>query len=72
MSEEAGRYRWWVLCLVVLANFLPTGMAWFYIVVMVTNVCQDLQRRARRIFEAVGRDLARRVPVLDRRRRPRR
>jgi nitrate/nitrite transporter NarK len=42
MSEEAPRYRWWVLCLVVLANFFPTGMAWFYIVVMVTNVCQDL------------------------------
>jgi predicted MFS family arabinose efflux permease len=36
------RYRWWVLALVFLANFLPTGMAWFYIVVMVTNVCQDL------------------------------
>lgn len=42
MSDETARYRWWVLCLVVLANFLPTGMAWFYIVVMVTNVCQDL------------------------------
>jgi nitrate/nitrite transporter NarK len=42
MSEETPRYRWWVLCLVVLANFLPTGMAWFYIVIMVTNVCQDL------------------------------
>ncbi len=43
MSEEAPRYRWWVLCMVVLANFLPTGMAWFYIVIMVTNVCQDLK-----------------------------
>ena len=42
MNEESPRYRWWVLCLVVLANFLPTGMAWFYIVIMVTNVCQDL------------------------------
>lgn len=42
MSDEALRYRWRVLCLVVLANFFPTGMAWFYIVVMVTNVCQDL------------------------------
>jgi nitrate/nitrite transporter NarK len=42
MSEEAGRYRWWVLFLVVLANFFSTGMAWFYIVVLVTNVCQDL------------------------------
>jgi predicted MFS family arabinose efflux permease len=42
MSEERERYRWWVLTLVVLANFLPTGMAWFYIVVLVTNVCQDL------------------------------
>jgi predicted MFS family arabinose efflux permease len=42
MSEETPRYRWWVLCMVVLANFLPTGMAWFYIVIMVTNVCQDL------------------------------
>jgi nitrate/nitrite transporter NarK len=42
MSEEAGRYRWWVLFLVVLANFFATGMAWFYIVVLVTNVCQDL------------------------------
>ena len=37
MNEETPRYRWWVLCLVVLANFLPTGMAWFYIVIMVTN-----------------------------------
>jgi MFS transporter, ACS family, hexuronate transporter len=43
MSEEAGRYRWWVLFLVVLANFFSTGMAWFYIVVLVTNVCQDLE-----------------------------
>jgi predicted MFS family arabinose efflux permease len=42
MSEEAGRYRWWALFLVVLANFFSTGMAWFYIVVLVTNVCQDL------------------------------
>jgi nitrate/nitrite transporter NarK len=42
VSDEAMRYRWWVLCLVVLANFFPTGMAWFYVVVMVTNVCQDL------------------------------
>ena len=42
MSEEAQRYRWWVLSLVVLANFFPAGMAWFYIVVLVTNVCQDL------------------------------
>jgi predicted MFS family arabinose efflux permease len=43
MSEEAGRYRWWVLFLVVLANFFSAGMAWFYIVVLVTNVCEDLQ-----------------------------
>jgi MFS family permease len=42
MSEEVGRYRWWVLFLVVLANFFSAGMAWFYIVVFVTNVCQDL------------------------------
>lgn len=42
MSEKAAWYRWWVLCLVVLANFFATGMAWFYIVVMVTDVCRDL------------------------------
>jgi nitrate/nitrite transporter NarK len=41
-NEESLRYRWWVLCLVVLANFFATGMAWFYIVVLVTDVCQDL------------------------------
>jgi len=27
MSEEAVRYRWWVLCLVVLANFAAHGLS---------------------------------------------